>query len=625
MEVGYNQDLSNAEKSSSALNCHSLLEKSVHVVEMNTCPPPQVWSTLDGCGSSTFSGETSSTGSQPPISLSTENLFQTADKRLGPYLGDGTCLNKQINVLGGPIEMACHDGENNACGDVMNSELCFDETTPKFQKKFDDAAVAFEENVQVGKSASSTSAKAGQYDSKSETPELNFHITISDDDEEEDPDDFLLLESHTLLDNETPCLLCDHIETDLDSNKAHYDGFLCHLIVEHHLVIADVNLISDLRSYAIHWKNRFQQTSMEDYCSKILSNCGPKDVAQKEEYFLLCDALSEDKKVREELQIMKLKQMLLRQEFERKDNTFERACLFCSKSFHGNRLVLFNHMTTDHGFNAGHPDNIVNVREFLDLIESKLDNLQCLLCENNFKDRLSLREHMRKKLHRKLNPKNKEYDKFYIINYLEFGKNWEKIHNEPNDDREFDDWSGWHGKLPYGTCFFCKESNIGVSSIYDHMQEKHGFDFLRICQEMRMSFYQQVKMINYIRRQVIKIREAQPEKDYDRLTNEIAKLMKERVVESSNWNQPQFYFPAVEDDAFLCSLDENKGLFEPEDTYVISEDIDLHKVIESSVLTDMVVTGQFEDYTDANYKFNNGNTPERRPLFAFPWTMKINQ
>lgn len=41
---------------------------------------------------------------------------------------------------------------------------------------------------------------------------------------------------------------------------------------------------------------------------------------------------------------------------------------------------------------------------------------------------------MRKKQHKKINPQNKTYDKFYVINYLEFGKNWEDVQSE--DDKE---------------------------------------------------------------------------------------------------------------------------------------------------------------------------------------------
>lgn len=45
-------------------------------------------------------------------------------------------------------------------------------------------------------------------------------------------------------------------------------------------------------------------------------------------------------------------------------------------------------------------------------------SLKCLYCERTFKDRHVLKEHMRKKQHKKVNPKNKAYDRFYVINYL---------------------------------------------------------------------------------------------------------------------------------------------------------------------------------------------------------------
>ena len=45
-------------------------------------------------------------------------------------------------------------------------------------------------------------------------------------------------------------------------------------------------------------------------------------------------------------------------------------------------------------------------------------SLQCLYCEKTFKDRHILKEHMRKKNHKRINPRNTAYDKFYIINYL---------------------------------------------------------------------------------------------------------------------------------------------------------------------------------------------------------------
>ncbi|CAK8688679.1 unnamed protein product [Clavelina lepadiformis] len=240
---------------------------------------------------------------------------------------------------------------------------------------------------------------------------------------------FLKTSTSKMSDLATPCMLCDYVEPDM-YQKSGRDEYLCHLIVEHLLVIADVKLIADLQSYAVYWRKRFAEGSLDEFCSKIRTNTGAKDIDKSEDYYLLCDVLPEDKKLREELQLTQLKKLLLRQEFERKDETFSRMCPFCTKFFQGNRIILFNHMNEDHNFNIGHPDNIVNVREFMDEIQVKLDALQCLYCEKVFKDRASLREHMRKKAHRRLNPKNKDYDKYYIINYLELGKNWETLQGE---------------------------------------------------------------------------------------------------------------------------------------------------------------------------------------------------
>lgn len=36
------------------------------------------------------------------------------------------------------------------------------------------------------------------------------------------------------------------------------------------------------------------------------------------------------------------------------------------------RAALFKHMFSEHNFNIGLPDNLVNVNEFLDMLESKL-------------------------------------------------------------------------------------------------------------------------------------------------------------------------------------------------------------------------------------------------------------
>ena len=52
-----------------------------------------------------------------------------------------------------------------------------------------------------------------------------------------------------------------------------------------------------------------------------------------------------------------------------------------------------------------------------------------------FPDRQTLKDHMRKKQHRKLNPDNSVYDKYYIVNYLELGKTWREVDKEEERER----------------------------------------------------------------------------------------------------------------------------------------------------------------------------------------------
>jgi hypothetical protein len=82
----------------------------------------------------------------------------------------------------------------------------------------------------------------------------------------------------------------------------------------------------------------------------------------------------------------------------------------------------------------------LKVTEYIEHLREKIARNECIYCEKTFADRNTLMEHMRKKNHKEVNPKNNYYDKvrkrenkyekhsvyfqFYIINYLELGKRW---------------------------------------------------------------------------------------------------------------------------------------------------------------------------------------------------------
>ncbi|KAM9815484.1 zinc finger protein 277 [Syngnathus typhle] len=343
------------------------------------------------------------------------------------------------------------------------------------------------------------------------------------------------------------------------------DVFLKHLLLQHKLVIADVKLIADLPKYLLYWKGRFLEQPVTDFCSEIKTNStGP--VEKQELYFLLCDVLPEDRALREKLQQRRLEEVLEQQQKEREDRSFRRVCMFCNDEFAGNRSQLLNHMAREHAFSIGLPDNIVYCEELLDTLQSKVDNLQCLYCEKTFKDKLTLKDHMRKKAHRRINATNRQYDRFYIINYLELGKTWEELQAE--DDRELpddrdDDWSDWRACPMTAVCLFCNYRRDTMDEIYAHMKGAHDFDLQHLRAELKLSFYQQVKLLNFIRRQIHQNR-CHACQDKFGCRGDVLRHLRERrhamtLPPARAWNQPQYYFPTYENDALLCALPDSDG------------------------------------------------------------------
>ncbi|KAI2648328.1 Zinc finger protein 277 [Labeo rohita] len=436
------------------------------------------------------------------------------------------------------------------------------------------------------------------------------------------------------------------------------DQLLKHMVLDHKLVIADVKLIADFPRYILYWKKRFTEQPITDFCSVIKTNSeGP--VEQQEHYFLLCDALPEDRILREQLQQRRLvsvhkktitrngqvrsaalgsapilcdirqpafsaplqwalqcgdqlfnsaavtflnhsEEVLDQQQKERDDTTFHRACMFCNEEFTGNRSSLLNHMAKEHSFSIGLPDNIVYCNEFLDTLEWKLENMQCLYCEKTFRDKTTLKDHMRKKQHRRINARNYNYDRFYVINYLELGKTWEEVQSE--DDRELfededDDWSDWQAHPVCAVCLFCEQQAETMEKIYTHMEETHEFDLHKLKTDLSLKFYQQVKLVNYIRRELHQCRCYCCQENFETKEELVQHLVNTghvmQLPEVSHWDQPQYYFPTYENDALLTALSdsesESEGPYPISEVPVIAEDISNLKVIkQTSVLNKLL-------------------------------------
>lgn len=100
------------------------------------------------------------------------------------------------------------------------------------------------------------------------------------------------------------------------------------------------------------------------------------------------------------------------------------------KNVLGSRQEYLQHLSKEHNFQLGNPYNLVFIDELIEHVDTQMQALKCLFCKGVFRERAVLKEHMRKKMHKQINPEDVEYDKFYIINYLEVGKSWRALQQE---------------------------------------------------------------------------------------------------------------------------------------------------------------------------------------------------
>ncbi|KAJ8047322.1 hypothetical protein HOLleu_06296 [Holothuria leucospilota] len=367
-----------------------------------------------------------------------------------------------------------------------------------------------------------------------------------------------------------------------------------HLKTEHKLLVADSHLICDIQRYFSYWHERFQEVTIESLGL-------PTSTEENVSYFILSDELPEDNELRQKLQMKRLEYILKTQQRERQDEAFSARCLFCQELYSGNRSKLFNHMARDHNFNVGLPDNLVFTEEFIKVLRQKMDNLQCLYCEKIFRDKVAIREHMRKKQHRKLNPQNKAYDKYYVINYLEMGKGWQVVQAEQDgsqmepENESWDDWQETAGAT--AVCLFCDYRASATKKLLEHMHDEHRFNLNGIKTTFGLNFYKQLKLVNYLRRRIHQKMCFSCHQVFSSHNALISHMTSSKHIqdlpESSEWDQPQYYIPTYENDSLLFGLEDDEDFPGNSQTPVVAEDTMVD--IENSVLRDLHIRSSLSD------------------------------
>uniref|UniRef100_A0A1A9X2H0 C2H2-type domain-containing protein n=1 Tax=Glossina brevipalpis TaxID=37001 RepID=A0A1A9X2H0_9MUSC len=388
------------------------------------------------------------------------------------------------------------------------------------------------------------------------------------------------------------CIKCD-IVFNFPLGK---DDFLGHLFLAHRLVIADVEEIAFLEEYLEYWQKEFKYHEFEEYCTTMLLDQLPDGTFSKnEKYYLLSDILPKDRELRNKLTEKRLETVLSQHQYELTDRNFQRECLYCRDVISGLRSTYIEHLFSKHFLQLGKPENLVFIDEMIAKVANNLEKLICLYCEKVFKDRATLKEHMRKKGHKRVNPNNRSYDKYFLENYRSTTQVHDKKHlsypqkrkqkltnkNQDGetscplkDDESIDfkqniihhseedsdsDWSDWNGEsLQTLTCLYCTEQCKDFTIFKQHVLAKHSLDFDDCLKGL--NFYQRIKMVNYVRRQTCLHRCVTCNRrfeDNNELLQHLGKETHYGVGGQKQWDKPEYFFPTYEDDGLLCLLDDN--------------------------------------------------------------------
>lgn len=390
------------------------------------------------------------------------------------------------------------------------------------------------------------------------------------------------------------CLFCEKIFTFYKEK----DEYLAHLYLEHRLVIADEDKIAIFHEYLLYWREKFNgmDDNLPNYCTTMLLDQMPDGTLSKDEkYYLLCDVLPQDNELRQQLHKKRLEQTLEQHQLERIDTKYSRACLFCRDRIETTRSDYVKHLFSKHFLQLGKPENLVYIDELIDTVQNKLNALICVYCEKVFRDRPTLKEHMRKKGHKRINPNNTNYDRFFLVNYqsgkfsaeqTRRGRHGWKIKssaqkptdssstenlNEPSSLFESDNdsnWSDWDGEQEEIKCLYCIQTARDFAKLKAHMNEVHGIDF--DSRTLELTFYERIKVVNFIRRQMELTQCVVCDEQFAENIEleQHMKLMEHCSIGTrEQWDRPEYYFPTREDDPFLCSLNDVCGPNHTDDEY----------------------------------------------------------
>ena len=248
------------------------------------------------------------------------------------------------------------------------------------------------------------------------------------------------------------------------------------------------------------------------------------------------------------------------------DTEWRGTCPVCTKLPPSPRAEVFAHMLARHGLDLGDPARLVDVPTLLATMADRLAQCRCLCCERQFPSQAVLRKHMKHKRHYRLSLVNPAYQRFFLASYEpapaaetreDASKKGDEVRerNSEDDDDDDDDDGGFDDGLfvvdaEPTQCLFCDILCDSAPTMAQHCASCHAFDLAATVRTLGLSFYDTVKLINYLRHcatrnqcPTCRARFATPRETTEHLTRSGHSNVAVHTPAVRPWDDPQYLLP----------------------------------------------------------------------------------
>ena len=140
-------------------------------------------------------------------------------------------------------------------------------------------------------------------------------------------------------------------------------------------------------------------------------------------------------------------------------------------------------------------------------------------------------------------------------------------------------------------CLFCPAKYSDLNDLLTHMTSIHDFDFQHVRNSLRLSFYRQIKLVNYIRRKMHLNQCFYCGEELDSAEEVTAHLESEAHMKvpddaAGTWDKADYFFPTYENDELLNRLDDELFGRDDEDEAPVEGEDPPQLKPEESVLND---------------------------------------